>query len=298
MKAPKTLMPGDLISIVAPAKSIDAAFIEYSKAVIEKRGYKVLISNHCLGNYNYYSGTDEERLLDFQEAINNPDIKAILCARGGYGSVRIFEELDWSEFIQNPKWILGFSDITVFHHLINSLGVQSIHSSMPLNFKENTPEAIDTLFSALNGTLYKLQMYPSKRNINGLAKGNLIGGNLSIIYSLLASEYQYDYQDKILFIEDLCEQYYHLDRMIYALKHAGAFKGIRGLIVGGMTDMKDTEVSFGMDTYDIILSHLKDLNIPVCFDFPCGHIDDNRAMIVGSEVFLQVTDLNVELSYV
>lgn len=298
MKAPKTLIPGDLISIVAPAKSINSSFIEYSKAVIEKRGYSVLLSKHCLGNYNYYSGTDEERLLDFQEAINNPDVKAILCARGGYGSVRIFEELDWSAFIQNPKWVMGFSDITVFHHLINSLGVQSIHSSMPLNFKENTPEAIDTLFSALNGSLYKVQTETSNRNINGSAKGSLIGGNFSIIYSLLASKYQYDYQDKILFIEDLCEQYYHLDRMMYALKHAGAFKGIRGLIVGGMTDMKDTEVSFGMDIYDIILNHVKDLNIPVCFNFPCGHIDDNRAMILGSEVFLMVTDLNVELSYV
>ncbi len=298
MKAPKALFPGDLISIIAPAKSIDVSFIEYSKALIEKRGYRVLLSNHCLGAYNYYSGTDKERLLDFQEALNNPDVQAILCARGGYGSVRIFDELDWNEFAQNPKWVLGFSDITVFHHLINSIGVQSIHSSMPLNFKDNTPEALDTLFSAMNGSLFKVNVAPTKRNITGSAKGVLVGGNLSIIYSLLSSKYCYDFTNKILFIEDLCEQYYHVDRMMYALKQAGVLKKLKGLIVGGMTDMKDTEVSFGMDIYDIILSHVEGLSIPVCFDFPCGHIDDNRAMIVGSEAFLLVTDLNVELSYV
>ena len=298
MKVPKTLIPGDLISIIAPAKSIDSSFIEYSKAIIEKRGYRVLISKHCLGAYNYYSGTDEERLFDFQEALNNPEVKAILCARGGYGSVKIFENLDWNGFIQHPKWVLGFSDITVFHQLINSIGVQSIHSTMPLNFEENSKAAIDTLFSALNGSLFKVQIPPSKENISGSAKGNLIGGNLSIIYSLLASDYAYDYKNKILFIEDLCEQLYHLDRMMYALKHAGVFKEIKGLIVGGMTEMKDTKVPFGMDSYEIILRHVKELDIPVCFDFPCGHIDDNRAMIIGADAFLLVTDSNAELSYI
>ena len=298
MKVPKTLIPGDLISIIAPAKSIDTSFIEYSKAIIEKRGYRVLISNHCLGAYNYYSGTDEERLFDFQEALDNPEVKAILCARGGYGSVKIFENLDWGGFIQHPKWVLGFSDITVFHQLINSIGVQSIHSTMPLNFEENSKAAIDTLFSALNGSLFKVQIPPSKENISGSAKGNLIGGNLSIIYSLLASDYAYDYKNKILFIEDLCEQLYHLDRMMYALKHAGVFKEIKGLIVGGMTEMKDTKVPFGMDSYEIILRHVKELDIPVCFDFPCGHIVDNRAMIIGADAFLLVTDSNAELSYI
>ena len=298
MKAPKTLNQGDLISILAPAKSIDTSFVEYAKIVLEERGFKVVISTNCLGRHHYYSGTDEERLVDFQSALDNPEVKAILCARGGYGSIRIFDTLDWDGFKMHPKWILGFSDITVFHHIIHSFGIQSIHSSMPLNFKENTTEALDTLFSAVKGTLFNVMTVSSRRNVTGTAKGELVGGNLSIIYSLLSSKYSYDFTNKILFIEDLSEQYYHIDRMMHALKEAGAFNKLKGLIVGGMTELRDTEVSFGMDAPDIILSQVSHLNIPVCFDFPCGHIDDNRAMILGSEVLFQVSDSLVELAYV
>ena len=298
MKAPQKLIPGDLISIVAPAKNIDSNLVNNAKELFEKRGYNVEISNHCTDQHHYYSGTDRQRISDFQEALNNRNVRAIVCARGGYGSIRIFDELDWNGFLEDPKWIIGFSDITVFHHLIHTFGVQSIHATMPLNFQENSEMAIETLFSALNGSSFNIKVQAFNRNIPGSAKGELIGGNLSIIYSLLSSKYCFDFSNKILFIEDLCEQYYHLDRMLYALKYAGAFNLIKGLIVGGMTDMKDTEVSFGMDAYDIVLQKVEDLNIPVCFNFPCGHIDDNRAMILGSEVFFQVSDLNVELSYI
>jgi len=298
MKAPKSLIPGDLISILAPAKSIEAGFVEYAVEAMNKRGYRTTVSQHCLGQYHYYSGTDEQRGLDFQEALNNPEVKAILCARGGYGSIRIFDLLNWDEFKKSPKWILGFSDVTVFHHIIHSFGIQSIHSTMPLNFRNNSVEAIESMFSAINRSLFKVTCGPSKRNINGTSKGVLVGGNLSIIYSLLSSHYCYDFTNKILFIEDLSEQYYHIDRMMHALKQAGIFDKIRGLIVGGMTDLQDTKVPFGMNAYEIILEHATGLDIPVSFDFPCGHIDDNRAMILGSEVLFQVSDLSVELAYV
>ena len=298
MKAPKSLIPGDLISILAPAKSIEADFIEYATEILNKRGYRTTVSRNCLGQYHYYSGTDEERRIDFQEALDNPEIKAILCARGGYGSIRIFDLLNWDEFKNSPKWILGFSDVTVFHHIIHSFGIQSIHSTMPLNFRNNSVESIETMFSAINGSLFKVISASSKRNIKGTSKGILVGGNLSIIYSFLCSDYCYDFTNKILFIEDLSEQYYHIDRMMHALKQAGIFDKIRGLIVGGMTDLQDTKVPFGMNAHEIILEHVSGLDIPVCFDFPCGHIDDNRAMILGSEVLFQVSELSVELAYV
>lgn len=298
MKTPQSLIKGDLISIVAPAKSIDSDIVDYAQDLIVERGFRAKVSTHCKGAHYYYSGTDEDRQMDFQAALNDPEVRAILCARGGYGSVRIFDKLDWSHFKKNPKWIIGFSDITVFHHLLQFINVQSIHATMPLNFKDNSILALDTLFSSINGSLFNVNTESLERNIQGTAKGKLVGGNLSIIYSLLASEYCFDFSNKILFIEDLSEQYYHLDRMLHALKHAGAFNQISGLIVGGMTDMKDTEVSFGMDVYDLILGQAGDLNIPVCFNFPCGHINDNRAMILGADVLFQVSELNVELSYV
>ncbi|MCH2156829.1 MAG: LD-carboxypeptidase, partial [Opitutales bacterium] len=242
--------------------------------------------------------TDEERISDFQSAINDSEVRAILCARGGYGSVRVFDRLDWTKFREQPKWIIGFSDITVFHHAIQSMAIQSIHGTMPLNFESNTKESLETMLMAARGEPFKIQVDPFERNKEGSSKGELIGGNLSIIYSLLGSQYAFDFQNKILFVEDLAEQYYHIDRMLYALKLHGVFDQISGLIVGGMTDMKDTEVPFGKDVYDIVLEHIEGKEIPVCFDFPCGHINDNRAMIIGAEVFYQVSNLYVELSYV
>ena len=298
MKKPQSLCQGDLISIVAPAKSIKPEIVNFAKSFLIQKGFRVVVSTHCLGNHHYYSGTDEERKLDFQSSLDSPDVRAILCARGGYGSVRLIDQLNWSTFKENPKWIIGFSDITVFHHIIHSMGIQSIHGTMPLNFKENTNEALETLLMSLRGEPFKIQCDGNNRNKEGAAKGALIGGNLSIIYSLLSSPYAFECKNKILFIEDLSEQYYHIDRMLYTLKLSGVFSQIIGLIVGGMTEMRDTEVSFGQDVSEIILNHIKGTDIPVCFDFPSGHIKDNRAMIIGADVFFQVSHSNVELSYV
>lgn len=286
----KPLQPGDLIAIVAPSKAIEASHIEYATSLFESRGYRVQVGAHCLGNHHYFSGTDVERAADLQQALDNPEVKAIICARGGYGCVRILDHLQWAGFIREPKWLVGFSDVTVLHQHIGILELPSIHASMPLNFKENSPEAIDSLFAALEGKQLHYDIPAHTQNKRGVATGKLVGGNLSILYSLLGTDDNIDYTDCILFIEDLAEQLYHIDRMFYAFAKAGILDKIKGLIVGGMTDLKDTAVPFGQDIYALILSHFTYRNIPIAFDFPAGHMDDNRALIIGAEASLEVAD--------
>jgi muramoyltetrapeptide carboxypeptidase len=286
----KPLQPGDLIAIVAPAKAIEESHITFAKALFESRGYRVQVGAHCLGSHHYFSGTDIERASDLQQALDNPEVKAIICARGGYGCVRILDHLQWAGFIREPKWLVGFSDVTVLHQHIGMLELPSIHASMPLNFQENTPEAINSLFDALEGKQLTYDVAATSHNKRGEATGKLVGGNLSILYSLLGTDDSIDYTDCILFIEDLAEQLYHIDRMFYAFAKAGVLDKLKGLVVGGMTDLKDTAVPFGQDIYALILSHFTYRNIPIAFDFPAGHIDDNRALIIGAEVSLEVAD--------
>ena len=291
----KPLQPGDLIAIVAPAKAIEESHITFAKALFESRGYRVQVGAHCLGSHHYFSGTDLERASDLQEALDNPEVKAIICARGGYGCVRILNHLQWAGFIREPKWLVGFSDVTVLHQHIGMLDLPSIHASMPLNYKENTPEAIDSLFDALEGNQLTYDIAANSYNKRGDASGKLVGGNLSILYSLLGTDDCIDYSECILFIEDLAEQLYHIDRMFYAFAKAGIFDKLKGLIVGGMTDLKDTAVPFGQNIYALILAHFTYRNIPIAFDFPAGHIEDNRALIIGAEVQLHVAE-NVSLT--
>ncbi len=284
------LQPGDLIAIVAPAKAIEESHITFAKALFESRGYRVQVGAHCLGSHHYFSGTDIERAADLQQALDNPEVKAIICARGGYGCVRILDHLQWAGFIREPKWLVGFSDVTVLHQHIAMLDLPSIHASMPLNFRENSTEAIDSLFDALEGKELNYDFAANSHNKRGEATGKLVGGNLSILYSLLGTDDCIDYTDCILFIEDLAEQLYHIDRMFYAFAKAGILDKLKGLVVGGMTDLKDTAIPFGQDSYALILSHFTYRNIPIAFDFPAGHIDDNRALIIGAEVKLEVAD--------
>jgi muramoyltetrapeptide carboxypeptidase len=291
------LKQGDLISIVAPAKAIEPSLVMEAKSLLESKGFRVQVGEYCMGNYNYFAGTDEERASDFQEAIDNPDVRAIICARGGYGCIRILDLIKWNALIKNPKWIVGFSDITVIHHRLSKFGLKSIHGTMPLNFAENTNEAIDSLIDALKGNPSNFILDGGEKNKVGHAKGKLIGGNLSIIYSLLGTSDQLSFENSILFIEDLSEQLYHVDRMFYALQKAGILDQIKGLIVGGFTEMKDTEIPFGSSIYDLILDHCEKKKIPVCFHFPAGHINDNRSLVLGSEVEFIVEKDKVMLNY-
>jgi len=280
------LQKGDLIYITAPAKSIDISFVDYAKSYFENQGYKVLISQHCTGEFNYFSGTDEERTADFQYGIDHPEVKAIVCARGGYGCVRIVDRIQWAGILREPKWIIGFSDVTVFHQRMQRFGLPSIHGTMPLNFKENSQDSFATLEKAWANEAYSIYSTFTSSNKQGSSEGQLVGGNLSILYSLLGTDDQITYENSILFIEDLAEQIYHLDRMLFAFAKAGIFDKIKGLIVGGMTDMKDTAVPFGKTVQEVILEHFQFRNIPIIFDFPAGHIDDNRALVFGRNVTL------------
>ena len=298
MRRPNNLEKGDLIYIVSPAKSIDPESIYFAKKLIESWGFIAECGTNTLGEYNYFSGNDIDRATDFQLAIDHKEAKAILCARGGYGCVRIMNKLNWSNFEKSPKWLIGFSDITVMHHRAQRLSVMSMHATMPLNFQMNSREALETFRAALIGESFSIQAPPSSFNKIGSARGRLLGGNLSIIYSLLGTSDTYDFKDSVLFIEDLSEQLYHIDRMLFALKKAGVFDEIKALVIGGMTDLKDTSPSFGMTYEEVILEKVKESSIPICFNFPIGHIDDNRAMIIGETVELEVGPHGASLCYV
>ena len=297
MIQPPALNPGDLIYITAPAKLMDAQAVTYAKKHLEENGFKVLISKNCLGKHHYFSGTDEERLWDLQFGIDHPDVRAILCARGGYGSIRLVDRINWANMLREPKWLIGFSDITVFHHRLNKLGVQSIHGSMPINFEKNTEAALTTLVNTLKGSWPQFLLPSNQSNKVGIATGNLIGGNLSIVYSMLGTDDQYDFEDSILFLEDLGEHYYQVERMFFALKKSGAFQKIKGLIIGGISELEDTDPPLGRTIEEIVLDQLMFTRIPVLFNFPGGHIEDNRAMVFGKKIQLTVSEGEASVVY-
>ena len=284
------LKKGDEILILAPAKAIDLDCVLFAKTLLEKEGYCVSISKNCTNRHHYFSGTEAERLSDLQEAIDNPNIKAILCARGGYGCVQIVDKIQWASFLRHPKWIIGFSDITVLHQRIQNMELTSIHGSMPLNFSSNSQETFKTLFSSLRKEPYQIKAKHNANNKLGKASGKLIGGNLSIIYSLLGTNDQVNFEGAVLFVEDVGEQLYSIDRMFYALSKSGVLDQICGLIVGGMTGLSDTNPPIGMSLEEIVLSHFQYKKTPVCFDFPAGHIDDNRALVLGGNVNFNVKE--------
>ena len=284
MIAPKALKNGDFIYITAPAKAVDEKDVLSAKIWFESQGYQVDVAKHCLGQHHYFSGTDQERTEDFQEGLNNPKYKAIFCARGGYGCVRIVAALDWSEFIQNPKWIIGFSDITVFHHKTLSLGIQSIHGIMAFGFEKNRLDTLSSLKNMLTHTKSTLTSDPYALNCFGSAEGALIGGNLTILYSLLATPLTLDFRNRILFIEEVGEHVYKIDRMLQTMEMHGVFDQISGLIVGGITEVEDTTPPFGKDVHTLIYERVQDKSIPVCFNFSTGHIDENLALGMGKKI--------------
>ena len=293
MICPPKLVPGDTIALVSPAKAIERTHIEFAKNYFEEQGFKVLVGSNAGNEYRYFSGTDTERANDLQWAIDHPDVKAIICNRGGYGAIRLFDTVNWANLLREPKWLLGFSDITNFHCLGLKLGIESAHTSMPLNFWENTAESLDSILNVLQGkpNEYNWQVNPS--NQIGTASGNVVGGNLSILYSLLGTPYSPIYDNTILFIEDVGEQFYHLDRMLWAFRFAGVFERISGLIVGGMTDMKDTATPTEWTVEELILEHTRYRSFPIAFNAPVGHINDNRAFICGRKATFAVTENHI-----
>lgn len=282
------------IRIIAPAKAIEKEYVLFAKTFLEENGFDVEISEHCLGQHNYFSGTDEERAFDFQQALDDESVDFILCARGGYGCVRIIDKVDFTKFNKKPKLIFGFSDVTVFHNHIHShIDYPTVHSTVPLNFKDNSKESLSSLIDILNQQAVKYVFHTHPKNVFGGVSAKVVGGNLSVLHSLIGTNSDINFDGKILFIEDLAESIYAIDRMMWSFKKANKLNHIVGLIVGGFTNISDTKPPFGKSVEEVILEHTKHLNIPICFDFPAGHINDNRAIILGHDTTLNVSKKEV-----
>jgi len=298
MIKPPYLKPGDTIGIVAPARKVSIGDIEIAIEIIKQQGYKVLLSDNLFGNYHQYSGTAEQRTNDFQQMLDNSNVKAIIAARGGYGSVQLIEGLNWNNFINNPKWIIGYSDITVFHSYINNiLNIESIHGTMPINMKSAQSESVTSLFNLATGKTNNIVLTPHELNITGNCKGKLIGGNLSILYSLTGTSLLQNLEGCILFIEDLDEYLYHIDRIMMNLKLSGILRSIKGLVVGGMSDMNDNTIPFGFSAEQTIHNIGRELNIPICFGLQSGHVEPNIALNMGREISLNVSESQSIISY-
>lgn len=282
------LQTNDLIYICSPAKGIEVEHVHFAKEFFIQNGYRVEIATHALGSNGYFSGTIEERLTDFQVGLNHPEAKVILCARGGYGCMQIMDKLDWSSFENNPKHLIGFSDVTAFHLMLAQKNIPSLHATMPLNFKDNTPESLRSLLYVLKGTPESISAQNSPFNQSGAACGKVIGGNLAMVHALLPRMKKEDFSDKILFLEDVGEHLYQIDRMLYGLAYSGALDEISGLILGGFTSVSDTDSPFGKSLEEIILAHVLHRKIPVAFGFPCGHQNDNQTLILGDKSNLTV----------
>lgn len=296
MITPPQLQKGDTIAIVATARKNIDDNLKPAISWLKNWGLEVVIGNTIGLDYNQLAGTDEQRAADFQKQLDNPNIKAIWCVRGGYGTVRMVDLLDFTKFKQHPKWIIGFSDVTVLHSHLNTLGFASIHGIMPVSSKASE-EAKETLRKALFGETLTYTLPCDAMNRFGVAKGELVGGNLSILYSLFGSESAIDCSDKILFMEDLDEYLYHLDRMMMNLKRNGCLESLKGIIVGGMTKMKDNEIPWGKNALEIIDDVTKKYNIPIIYNFPAGHMADNRALIFGKQVTMDVNSLESTVEF-
>ena len=292
----RNLNVGDKVGIISTARKISFNELNLPIEIIKGWGLQVVLSNNLFCEENQFSGTIKQRSDDLQQMIDDNSIKAIFCARGGYGTVQIVDNIDFTSLRINPKWIVGFSDITVLHSHLNMLGFASIHATMPINFKNNTSKSLDSLMNSLFGIKNQIECLAHPFNQSGRIDAEIVGGNLSVLYSLIGSPSDLNTDGKILLIEDIDEYFYHLDRMMINLKRNGKFSKISGLIVGGMSNMNDNIIKFGKTANEIILEYTKEYNIPTCFSFPAGHIDDNRSIKFGVISTLEISHNGVRLS--
>lgn len=303
---PKALKKGDKIAVISPAGSVEPAQLEKGIEMIRKRGYEPVLGEHLYTKFSNgysYAGTEEERLKDMNRALNDPEISAVWASRGGYGSQHLIHGLDLKGFAKNPKWYIGYSDNTVIQSYLFKKGFASIHGqTVKTSSFGVTEESYDLIFDILNGSLPEYSIRPHEKNKPGSVKGELVGGNLALIYALLGTEYSFDFKDKILFIEDIGENFYALDRMMMSLELADVFNKISGLIIGGMTNMGDEkenmqyEESFDEFAYRLISERIAKYDFPVVFGFPNGHIKDNRPLIIGGEIHVKI-DEAISISY-
>jgi muramoyltetrapeptide carboxypeptidase len=295
---PPYLKKGDSIGIVCPSGYMAYGKVKTCIDTLQQWGYHVVVGKTVGSQFHYFSGTDTERLHDLQSMLDDKNIKAVLCGRGGYGMSRIIDALDFKHFKKDPKWLIGFSDITVLHaHVYKQLGVASLHAPMAgaFNDGESGNEFIQSLRKALKGTASNYSCSIHELNRTGTAEGELIGGNLSLLAHLVGSRSSVNTKEKILFIEDVGEYIYNIDRMMIQLKRSGMLQHISGLIIGGFSEMKDTTIPFGADIFTVIHSHIKEFTYPVCFDFPVSHEKNNYALKIGVNHRLTVSGKNVSL---
>ena len=296
MIVPEKLNIGDKIGIISSARKITIEELNPAIKTLESWGLKVVLGINLFQEDDQFSGTVEQRTTDLQNMINDNSIKAIFCARGGYGTVQIIDNIDFTNLKKNSKWIVGYSDVTVLHSHLNNLGIASLHATMPINFESNTKESLSSLKNSLFGNLNSIECKAHSLNKFGKIEGDIVGGNLSILYSLLGSQSDIDTSGEILFIEDLDEYVYHIDRMMMNLKRNGMLRELKGLIVGGMSDMNDNSIPFGKTAEQIILEYTKDYDFPICFGFPAGHLSDNRCLMLGKNSVLEISKVGVSLS--
>lgn len=298
MITPEYLKKGDTVAIVSTARKVSKEEIEPALQLLEKWGLNYDLGKTIGAEENQFAGSDDLRAADFQKMLDNPKIKAIWCARGGYGTVRIIDNLDFSTFKKNPKWIIGYSDITVLHSHIHNFGIETLHAQMCLEIQNKTAETAESLRKVLFGEKYSIEIEQTESIAQpGILTGELIGGNLSVLYSLCGSASEMKTDGKILFIEDLDEMLYHVDRMMMNLKRSGYLKNLKALIIGGMTEMKDNKVYFGKTAEETIMDLVKEYNYPVITNFPAGHIKDNRALIMGRKVEFEAETNKVVLKF-
>jgi muramoyltetrapeptide carboxypeptidase len=286
---PPYLKYGDAIGIVAPARKITPNELEFSIRWWEEKWFRIVLGKHLFATHHQYAGFDDERLDDLQNMLNDNNIKAIFCARGGYGTMRIIDQLDFLSFNLDPKWICGFSDITALHaHINKNCGVATLHSTMPVSTNGNFLENFEKLYQTLTGEITNYEWNAHRINRTGECSGQLVGGNLSLLYALSGSVSDIDTAGKILFIEDIDEYLYHIDRMMLQLKRAGKLAHLAGLLVGDFTKMRDNEIAFGSDFEHIIREHCETYNFPIAFNFPAGHGVRNLPLKLGATHCLTV----------
>lgn len=296
MTRPAPLKTGDRVGIVATARRINASDVEAAVRVLEGWGLSVALSPHLYNtSHSYLAGTDEDRISALQQFLDDPDIKAIFCARGGYGTTRIIDAIDFRTFMNHPKWIIGYSDITSLHLKLSTLGVESIHGTMPIMFgKDDVAGSLQSLRKLLFDETHTLHASSSGYNKPGKGTGLLTGGNLSLLADSLGSSHELETKGKILIIEEVDEYMYRVDRMVVQLKRAGKLDALAGLAIGHFSDIKDAE-SFGETVEEIVRYHTREFNYPIGFGFPVGHIHPNEAWICGRNAVLEVTNLQAEI---
>ena len=295
MTTPPYLKPGDKVGVVSTAKRTEPQEIEQGLSVLKTWGLQPVVGDNAFKEHGFLAGTDEERLSDLQQMLDDDSIRAIFFTKGGYGTLRIIDGIDWITFRQNPKWLVGYSDITLLHSHIHNLGIESLHAVMLQGYEKSTITSYDTIRQALFGEGLNYEIPAARDNTLSLPiEGMLVGGNLSMLYAIIGSESDIDTDGKILFIEDIDEYRYHYDRMLVSLKRVGKFRNLRAVIVGQMVDIKESTIPWGKDYREITLEHF---DCPVVFDFPAGHVSDNRALLLGRHITVTPLGQTIKIDF-